>query len=241
MRIRLLLALAAMFRHGFFADEGTGGGAGSDDSDGGDGSGADDQGDDSGTGSDDGSSDDAGDVSFTPAQQAHIDKLIARQHGKAKSQAEKDMKAWLEQQSLSESDRLKAEKAQLEQERETARREVLTTKVETTAERAAVAAGVKPDRVDRFMRLVDLSDLDELAADGKPDPDAIKAAVAKALADVPEFKGETGRSGSSGSDGMNGNGDRKTWTREEIAKLSVEDFEKHEAEINAALTGGRVN
>lgn len=240
MRIRFLLRLAAMFRHGFFADEGTGGGGAGDTGTGDDTGqgGTGDTGDQSG---DTGSAGDTSDVAFTPAQQAHIDRLIARQHGKAKTQAEKDMKAWLEQQSLSEADRLKAEKAQLEQERESARAEVLATKVETTAERAAVAAGVKPDRVDRFMRLVDLSDLDELAADGKPDSDAIKAAVAKALADVPEFKGEPAKSGSSGSDGMNGNGDRKTWTREEIAKLSVEDFEKHEKEINEALTGGRVN
>ncbi len=227
-----------MFRHGFFADEGVGGGGGAGD-DTGDTSGQDDTGD--AGDQDDTGAGDAGDITFTPAQQAHIDRLIARQHGKAKTQAEKDLKAWLEQQSLSESDRLKAEKAQLETERETARREVLTTKVETAAERAAVAAGVNPDRVDRFMRLVDLSDLDELAADGKPDTDAIKAAVAKALADVPEFKGEAPKSGSSGTGDMNGGGDRKTWTREEIAKMSVADFEKHEAEINAALTGGRVN
>jgi hypothetical protein len=182
------------------------------------------------------------DVAFTPAQQAHIDKLIGKAKGTAKTAAEKELKTWLEQQSMTEADRLKAEKAQLEQEREAARAEILTTKIETAAERAAIAAGVKPDRVDRFLRLVDLTDRDELTADGKPDSDAITAAVAKALGDVPEFKGEPARpSGSSGSDGMNGNGDRKTWTREEIAKMSVADFEKHEDEINAALAGGRVN
>lgn len=182
------------------------------------------------------------DIAFTPAQQAHIDKLIGKAKGTAKTAAEKELKTWLEQQSMTEADRLKAEKAQLEQEREAARAEILTTKIETAAERAAIAAGVKPDRVDRFLRLVDLTDRDELTADGKPDNDAITAAVAKALGDVPEFKGEPARpSGSSGSDGMNGNGDRKTWTREEIAKMSVADFEKHEDEINAALAGGRVN
>lgn len=241
MRIRFLLRLAAMFRHGFFADEGTGGGGAGDTGTGDDTGqgGTGDTGDQSG---DTGSAGDTGDVAFTPAQQAHIDKLIGKAKGTAKTAAEKELKTWLEQQSMTESDRLKAEKAQLEQEREAARAEILTTKIETAAERAAIAAGVKPDRVDRFLRLVDLTDRDELTADGKPDGDAITAAVAKALADVPEFKGEPAKpSGSSGSDGMNGNGDRKTWTRDEIAKMSVADFEKHEDEINAALAGGRVN
>lgn len=241
MRIRFLLRLVAMFRHGFFADEG-GGGGGAGDAGTGDGTGQGDTGDTGDQSGDTGSAGDTSDVAFTPAQQAHIDKLIGKAKGTAKTAAEKELKTWLEQQSMTESDRLKAEKAQLEQEREAARTEILTTKIETAAERAALAAGVKPDRVDRFLRLVDLTDRDELTADGKPDSDAINAAVAKALTDVPEFKGEPARpSGSSGSDGMNGDGDRKTWTREEIAKMSVADFEKHEDEINAALAGGRVN
>lgn len=241
MRIRFLLRLPVMFRHGFFADEG-GGGGGAGDAGTGDGTGQGDTGDTGDQSGDTGSAGDTSDVAFTPAQQAHIDKLIGKAKGTAKTAAEKELKTWLEQQSMTESDRLKAEKAQLEQEREAARTEILTTKIETAAERAALAAGVKPDRVDRFLRLVDLTDRDELTADGKPDSDAINAAVAKALTDVPEFKGEPARpSGSSGSDGMNGNGDRKTWTREEIAKMSVADFEKHEDEINAALAGGRVN
>lgn len=197
-----------------------------------------DQGDDTG---DQGGSGDDGPVAFTPAQQAHIDKLIGKAKGTAKTAAEKELKAYLDQQSLGEADRLKAEKTQLEQEREDARAEVLATKIETSAERAAIAAGVKPDRVDRFMRLVNLADVDDLTVDGKPDTEAIKAAVATALADVPEFKGTPAKTGSSGSDDMNGTGDKKTWTRAEIAAMSVADFEKNEDEINAALSGGRVN
>lgn len=204
----------------------------------------DDEKDDKGKGDEDEKDDKGGDdgkgkggpVSFTPEQQAHIDSLIAKQHGKAKATAEKEFKAWLDQQAMGETERAKAESAAKDKLVEEAKLEALTTKVETAAERAALAAGVKPERVAKFMRLVDLKDLDKVTDDGKPDADAIKALVEKELEDAPEFKGGAGtgddgkgKGGKSGGEFTPNGG--KVWTRAEISKMSPEEYEKHEDEI----------
>lgn len=183
-----------------------------------------------------------GGVVFSPEQQAHIDGLISKAHGKAKTQTEAEFKKWLDQQAMTESDRLKAEKVDAEKAVADAKAEVLATRVEAAAGRAAVAAGVNAAKVDRFMRLVDL-DVEALTADGKPDADAIKAHVAKVVEEWPEFKASgagngQGGNGSSGGE-FNGGGGGKVWTKAEIAKLSTEEYEKHEDEIlkQLATTG----
>lgn len=183
----------------------------------------------------------AGKVTFTPEQQAHIDDLIRKNTGKSKAAAEKEFKAWLDQQAMSETDRLKAEKEAADKLVSEARAEALAARVETTAERLALAAGCKPERVSKLLRLIDLTSDDLATEDGKPDTDAIKALVEKELADTPELKGSAGpTTGASGADDMGGAGGGKVWTREEVAKLSVEEFEKHEAEIMKQLQSAGV-
>lgn len=179
-------------------------------------------------------------VTFTPEQQAHIDTLIQKNTGKSKAAAEKDFKTWLDQQAMGETDRLKAEKATADQAVLDAKAEALTARVETTAERLALAAGCKPDRVTKLLRLLDLTG-DNLATDGKPDLDAIKALVEKELADTPELKGTSGPAGKSGGEFNDGEG-KRTWTRAEIAALAKNpaEFAKHEADIDLALKEGRV-
>lgn len=180
-------------------------------------------------------------ISFTPEQQAHIDKLISKTVGRERTRLEGELKTLKDRGDMDEVTRLTAELADRDAAIATSAATVLATKVETRAERAALAAGVKPERLDRFMRLVDI-DVDTLTADGKPDADAITALVATTLADVPEFKGAASTTGGAptGADLTGGNGQPKTWTRAEIAALSLEDFETHEAEINAQLKAGKV-
>ncbi len=170
--------------------------------------------------------------------QAELDALINKAHGKGASAAEKKVKDYLEAQNLSEADRIKVEKDAATNEAATARAEALQARVEVAAERSALAAKVDPARVDRFMRLVDLN-LDDVTADGKPDTDAIKVAVAKTLADFPEFTGATSGPGASGPGDFGPTGS-KQWTREEIAALKPEEFAKHEAEISAQVKAGTV-
>lgn len=72
-----------------------------------------------------------------------------------------------------------------------------TVKAVERADRAeakalALAAGVKPERVERFVKLCDLSALSDVDhSDEAKVSAALKSAVDSALEDVPEFKGNT--------------------------------------------------
>jgi hypothetical protein len=59
--------------------------------------------------------------------------------------------------------------------------------VATEAKAAAIAAGVKPEKVDYVVKLADLDGVDVDEDDG-PDSEAINKAVNKVLKDMPEFK-----------------------------------------------------
>ncbi|MCL4293545.1 MAG: hypothetical protein KJ056_11030 [Acidimicrobiia bacterium] len=136
--------------------------------------------------------------------QADLDALVEKRLGKARKAWEAEVNTAAERAKLDEVERLRAEKADAEKAATDARTAALGVRVAATAERAALAAGVRPERVERFMRLVDLGELDDLTVDGEPDRDAIAKLVGKALEDVPEFKATTnGRSGSefNGTDG----------------------------------------
>lgn len=174
--------------------------------------------------------------------QADVDAMFDREFGKRRAKWEADLKALGERSKLDETERLKAEKADADKAVADARAEALAARIEAGAERAALAAGVKPDRVERFLRLVDLSDVDTLSADGKPDTDAIRTAVDATLSDVPEFAGSASPPPkSAGGDFTGASGGAKRWSREEIAKLSPEEFEKHEAEIMAQMREGGIS
>ncbi|MCL4293886.1 MAG: DUF4355 domain-containing protein [Acidimicrobiia bacterium] len=128
--------------------------------------------------------------------QADLDALVEKRLGKARKTWEAEAATAAERAKLDDVERLKAEKADAEKAAADARAAALAVRVAATAERAALAAGVRPDRVERFMRLVDLADVDGLVDDGEPDRDAIGKLVTKALDDVPEFKTTpNGRSG----------------------------------------------
>ena len=84
-----------------------------------------------------------------------------------------------------------------------------------------------------------VSDLDELTEDGKPNQAALTKLIGDTLADVPEFRGQTA-AGASGAE-FGGDPAKKVWTRAEIAKLSADDYAKHETEILAQLQGPGIN
>lgn len=156
---------------------------------------------------------------LTPEQQALVDAQVTKQVGAAmakKIEAEKkkweaEVKTAADREKMEETDRLKAEKADADKAVEDARREVLTTRAEVTAERLALKADVDPDRVTRFLEIAKISDqIDGLTDDGKPDEKAITKLVADTLKDWPEFKkAEPGGRGRSGGDFNGHNGETK--------------------------------
>ncbi|WP_285751995.1 DUF4355 domain-containing protein [Lentzea sp. NBRC 105346] len=109
------------------------------------------------------------------------------------------------------------------------------------AKALALAAGVKPERVDLFLRVVDvagaLKDVDRSQGDSVTA--ALKSAVDGALTAAPEFKGAPALPGSSGGDRLAPNGKRQ-WTRAEIEGMSQKDLLANHDEIAAAMAEGRV-
>jgi len=172
--------------------------------------------------------------------QAELDAKINRAHAKAKSTSEKSSAPGSSGRPSPKPTGSKSRTRPPTVERDEARTEALTARVETTAERLALKAKVDPDRVDRFMRLVDI-DVEDLTADGKPDPDAIAAAVKKTLDEFPVL-GQSRRREREGRGvgrrlGQGGTG-TKTFTRAQIAEMTPAEFEKNETAIMAQMQAG---
>lgn len=204
---------------------GQGGDPGGDDSSGGD----DGKGDDTGGGDDDGKDGAESQPDTLTMTQAQFDKRMAR----ARKQWEKEATTKAEREKMDEAARLKAEKEDAEktagEKVSSANRKVITAEAKV----AAVAAGVKPDRLAKFLRIVDLDDID-LDDDGEFDEAEVKTAVSKALEDMPEFKGGTagGPGGASGSD-HNGDSKPTQLSREQLKSMTP-------AEIVEAKKEGRL-
>jgi hypothetical protein len=155
---------------------------------------------------------------------------------KAREAWEKEAKEAADKANLTEVERLKAEKQEAEGKVTQAQQAANQRLIKAEAKIQAQALGVKADRLAMFLKNVDLDDID-VDDNGEPDEKAIKAAVEATLALLPEFKGSTAPpAGSSGGEHNGAAG--KVWTKAEVAALSVEDFEKHEAEIMAQTRSG---
>lgn len=133
--------------------------------------------------------------------QAELDAMIEKRVAKARKAAEDEARTKADRDKLDEAERLKAEKADAEAATAAAKKEALEVRVETAATKSALAAKVDPTKVDRFLRLADLADLDSLTDDGKPDGKAIDKVIAATLKEWPEFladqQAKGGKSGGS--------------------------------------------
>lgn len=176
--------------------------------------------------------------------QDDVNAIVAKRLKAEQAKFESDLKTLKERGDLDEVERLKAELADRDTAVSAAERKVLETKLETAAERAALAAGANPKRVAKFLRTFDL-DFDTLVVDGKVDADALKTLVESELNESPEFKSSGAASTPNGGQPTGGdftgaNPPGKVWTRAEIAKLSPKEFEEHEAEISKQVAAGTV-
>lgn len=191
-----------------------------------------------------GGNESAGKVEFTPEQQAAIDRLVAERVKRAETAAEKRAKTAAEEAAkraqMDESERLKAEKADAEKRAADALALASRTMVNAEARIAAAAAGAKPERLERIVRLLDL---DAVAVeDGVPDSKAVAAAVKALKAELPELFGGAAASASRSGAEIEGGDGKRTWTRAQIAELSrkPDEYAKHEEEIDAAYREGRI-
>jgi hypothetical protein len=173
------------------------------------GSGTEGEGAAAGDGSDKGAAAGDGDqAKQVTMSQAEFDALIDKRLAKARKSWDDEAKTKADRDKLDETERLKAEKADAE--KQAADRTATAHKriARTEAKAAAIAAGVNEDRVERFLRNVDL-DGDLVNDEGEPDLKAIRKAVGDALREVPEFKTPAkqggGRSGGEFNGGQGGN------------------------------------
>ncbi len=180
-------------------------------------------------------------VQFTPEQQAAIDELVAERVRRAERVAAQKAKAEADEAmrraSMDETERLKAEKEEAEKRAAEAITHAERTLVAAEARMRAVAAGAKPERVDKIMRLLNLDEVP--VEDGQPDTKAVADAVAALKGDIPELFTQTppARSGAEMDQS-----EKRIWTRGQIAELAKhpEEYAKHEAEIDAAMSEGRI-
>lgn len=183
-------------------------------------------------------------IEFTPEQQAAIDRIVAervkRAEGIAAKRAQQEAEEAARRAQMDETERLKAEKADAEKRAEEAMTQATKVLVNAEARIAAAAAGAKPERIDRILRLLDLDDV--TAEDGKVDTEAISAAVKALKAEVPELFGPAQPPARSGGDMSGSGGDKRTWTRAQVAELAKDPkkYAEHREEINAAMRDGRI-
>lgn len=120
--------------------------------------------------------------------QTDVDAIAAKvrteERRKAKAEAEEEAR----KAQMSEAERLKAEKAEAEAKAEAARAAADARALKADLKVAAAAAGVKAERLDYVLRLVDITSIP--VTDGEPDQKAIKDAIGRILTDFPELKGE---------------------------------------------------
>lgn len=182
-------------------------------------------------------------ISFTDEQKAHIEQQMAERVRRAEDATRKKLEAEItalgERAKMDDVARAQAERADAEKAAADTVAKANDRLKAAEAKAAAIAAGVKADRVALFLRNVDLDEV-TVADDGTPDTAAVAAAVAAALTIVPEFASPTTPAPPSGGD-FGGSGSPKVWTRAEIAKLTPAEFEKHEAEITKQLQSAGVS
>lgn len=154
-----------------------------------------------GEGSGDGDGDaNTGTVTMT---QAELDKVIQRRVQRAVKDANDKAKAEADKAAMTESERLKAEKSDLEKAVKAAQEENRRVRVLARAESLAGKAGVRHDRIDDVIGKSELAEI-SVDDDGKVDGAAITKAIEAVLAKYPEWKAESNGAARSGAE-FNGN------------------------------------
>ncbi|MCE5322135.1 DUF4355 domain-containing protein [bacterium] len=200
------------------ADDGAGSGGGNDDKGAGDG----DQDKNAG----DGNGGNAG-KTFT---QTEVDDIVKKRLGRERKSWESAQEEERNKAQMTEAEKAKAEKEAAEKKAKDTSTAANTRVIRAEAKVQALAAGIKADRLNYALRMLDLSDID-VDDNGEPDTGAIKTAVEALLKDVPELKA-TAPDGNDkgGSDGFHGN-DGKPLTDEIIADMSPAEMARRMPEI----------
>lgn len=147
--------------------------------------------------------------------QAELDDMIAKRVAKATKSAKDEADQAATRAKMDEVERLKAEKADSDKAAAETTSKANAKLVRADAKVAAMAAGVKADRVDAFLRVANLGDV-KVSDDGDPDAKAIAKTVADTLKEFPEFKAAAaGGAGASGGEHNGTAGTKRAGTLED--------------------------
>ncbi|MCK9570364.1 hypothetical protein M0R72_15565 [Candidatus Pacearchaeota archaeon] len=163
--------------------------------------------------------------------QVEFDTTIQKRIDRAQKKWKEDTEAEAKKAAMSEAEKLKAEKDEADKKVADTLSSANKIKVEAKAEVALLAAGVKSERLDKALRLLDLGDV-AIGDDGKPDMTAINAAVSALVKDFPEIIGSSAGPGKGGGD-FSGGGNKEPLTEEAILKMSDKEIGERQAEIKA--------
>lgn len=138
--------------------------------------------------------------------QEQIDEIFRKRLRQAKAKWDAEAKAEADKAAMSESERLRVDKAEAEQ-RATAREEAANQRaIKSEAGLIAAQLGIRPDRIKHAIRLAELAAV-QVDDDGEPDTAAIRAALEQVLGDVPELKTDSRAPRSGGQfNGQSSNG-----------------------------------
>lgn len=175
-------------------------------------------------------------LTFTEAQQAHIDKLIGQKAAEFRSKAEADAaekirlaeeRAKMTAEEKAEADRKDREKAIAE--RETAANNRI---INLELKAAASGAGVPAKKLERFLKVVSREEI-EVDENGSVDQTKVAAAIREVLDEMPEFKGSGQQQGPGGD--FNGQSGSVKYTPAQIAEMTPAEISKDWDEIQKSM------
>lgn len=145
--------------------------------------------------------------------QEELDAIIAKRLARERRQWEQQLEEERKKAAMTEAERLRAEKEEAERRAQAAIEAANQRAIRAEARVQAAALGVRPERLDYVLRLLDLSEI-EVGEDGTPDAGAIKQAVEQLLRDLPELKGSTGSVGTGTNPGSQDPDVKNPWSKE---------------------------
>ena len=187
--------------------------------------------------------DKGGKVTFTADQQTEVDRLIEGRLGREKSTLrktiEKEFTDKAARDTMEETDRLKAEKADLDKRLSDSTSAAGLKLIQRDARIELLSAGISRDRLDYGVRLIDLSAI-TIGEDGEPDAEAIKAAVEKLCKDFPELKGSSKPATGAGGVATGGTGGTRTaLTQEQINAMTPAELSANYQAVEAFYASRR--
>lgn len=123
--------------------------------------------------------------------------------------------------------------SKLEQENAELQAKIVNGLKNSTVRNLASELGVETQRIDRFMKLVDMNSIE--VNNGSIDIDAVKDSLVTILDEFPEFKGITSVKTGGGNDFGGDNGGSKKITIEDIKKMSTQEIQENWEEVEKVL------